>query len=127
MAQLGTRPDAFKTVRYSEKLLERSGITVERLYCVGGGSKSSLWLQLKADITGKTVVSRNIPEYGCLGAAMLAGIGAGVYPDAHKAFDEVSAGAEVARYRPDPVRKEMYDGIYAKYTKMYDAFKAVRI
>lgn len=52
-----------------------------RLRVVGGGQKSPLWLQLKADITGLPVEITTHPEVTLLGAAMLAGIGGGVYRD----------------------------------------------
>ena len=41
-------------------LEEAAGVKVERLRAVGGGAKSKMWLQLKADMTGKEVVSLDV-------------------------------------------------------------------
>jgi len=109
--------------RLNIECMEKSGIKAKKLYCVGGGARSPLWLQLKADITGKAVVSRNITEYGCLGAAILAGMGAGIYKDAGSAFNGLQA--ESTEYRPDGEKKAMYDDIYPKYLQLYDALKSI--
>jgi len=103
--------------RLNIERMEQSGITLNELYCVGGGSKSALWLQLKADITGKTVISLDVPEFGCLGAAMLAGLGAGVYKDAESAFK--SFEFEKTLYAPVAESKEIYNAVYRKYEKLY--------
>jgi xylulokinase len=56
--------------------VELSGITV-----LGGGARNALWRQLKADVSGKRVRAVCEPECVARGAAMLAGIGAGIYED----------------------------------------------
>jgi len=60
-------------------LLEKVGVPVEEIRVAGGGAKSYQWLQLKADIYDKRILSLNITEAACLGAAILAGLGSGVY------------------------------------------------
>ena len=52
---------------------------MEALYAIGGGAKSREWLQIKADITGKRFTNLEVPEAGCLGAAIRAGKGIGIY------------------------------------------------
>ncbi len=61
------------------ELLEKSGVTVDVLHSIGGGAKSDKWLQTKADVTGKRFVRLEVPDAGCLGAAILAGKATGVY------------------------------------------------
>ena len=56
--------------------IELSSITV-----LGGGARNALWRQLKADVSGKRVRTVCDPECVARGAAMLAGIGAGIYED----------------------------------------------
>jgi xylulokinase len=56
--------------------VELSGITV-----LGGGARNALWRQLKADVSGMSVRAVSEPECGARGAAMLAGVGAGVFDD----------------------------------------------
>jgi len=60
-------------------LLEKVGVPVEEIRVAGGGAKSYQWLQLKADIYDKRILSLNVTEAACLGAAILAGLGSGVY------------------------------------------------
>lgn len=59
-------------MRLNIEILERSGIKVNELRAIGGGAKSPLWTQLKADVTGKKITTLNVTESGCLGAAILA-------------------------------------------------------
>ncbi|HEX2952534.1 MAG TPA: FGGY-family carbohydrate kinase, partial [Bacillota bacterium] len=64
--------------------LSTAGIAIQELRCVGGGAKSEFWMQIKADIFGKKVVTLETGEAGTLGAAVLAGAGTGRY----KSLDE---------------------------------------
>lgn len=48
---------------------------------MGGGSSSPLWCQIKADMTGKEIAILENNETACLGSAILAGVGIGVYDD----------------------------------------------
>ena len=62
---------------------------IEEVISIGGGSKSKLWLQIKADITKKKVVTLNNKEVACLGTAIYAGLGSGVYKDIESAINGV--------------------------------------
>ena len=77
-----------------------------RVACIGGGSRNALWTQIKADISGREFVTRGSGENACLGAAMLAGLGARVYQN----YDEAIGSLKVPRrvYRPDPEDSEAY-------------------
>ena len=75
---------------YNVECLEQAGIPIKGLRAVGGGAKSDLWLQLKADIMGRKIEKLNIDEAGNLGNIMIAGIATGVYKsykDAAEQFD----------------------------------------
>jgi len=97
--------------------MEQSGIKVDELYCVGGGAGSELWLQLKADITGKTVASPPVSEMGCFGAAILAGLGTGVYNKPADAFGTVFDN--ITKYYPNRIAGEEYNIVYEDYKKLY--------
>ena len=97
--------------------MEKSGIEVHELICVGGGAKSDFWLQMKADITEKPVVRSLAAEAGCFGAAILAGIGAGIYRSAGDAFS--AAKGNERRFFPDEKRRKLYNEVYRKYEKLY--------
>ena len=68
------------------RVLEKLTGPIERLAMSGGGTRSEAWMQLRADITGKPVAAmQSGAEASCLGAAMLAGLGAGIFRDADEA------------------------------------------
>jgi len=67
-------------LRQNIEHMEKAGMPVGSLRVSGGGARSPRWLQLKSDVTGRPVHSLSVTEAGCLGAAILAGVGAGVYP-----------------------------------------------
>jgi len=104
--------------------MRKAGLDVRRLTIVGGGAKGALWRQIKADVTGLPVrVPENI-ETTASGAAILAAVGADLYPNVATA-----AGAFV-RYRPDehapdPEREAVYAGAYQRYRDVYFALKPV--
>lgn len=60
-------------------------VPVEELRIMGGGAKSSVWCGMKADITGKKLVTLKNKETACLGSAILAGVGAGVFASVQEA------------------------------------------
>ena len=67
-------------------VIEEISKPVQELRVFGGGSKSDVWNQVIADVTAKPVVSLFTSEAGCLGAAILAGLGVGTYSYADQAF-----------------------------------------
>jgi len=83
----------------------------------GRGSRSRAWVQLKADILGLSVATVETDEPGCLGAAMLAGVGAGIYPDIAAA--QALASRIGVTVDPDPARHRVYDERFAAYRDLY--------
>jgi xylulokinase len=68
------------------RILESCGLSSSsEIVAVGGGAKSALWLDIIADVTGLTLLVPRVVEAGALGAAILAGVGVGVYPDIREA------------------------------------------
>lgn len=59
--------------------LEFLGLSCQEIRSMGGGAVSSLWCQIKADVTGKKIVTLKNTEAACLGSAIVAGVGAGVF------------------------------------------------
>ena len=56
---------------------------------MGGGANSPLWCQMKADMTGKRLVTLKNKETACLGSAILAGVGIGVFESAEQAAKQI--------------------------------------
>jgi sugar (pentulose or hexulose) kinase len=92
----------------SLELLRHHGIAPELIRATGGGSKNAWWLQLMADVTGLPIEVVAEGEPGSLGAAILAGVGAGVYPSVSSAVAQL---VEVGRRcEPDVARGRLYAG-----------------
>ena len=86
--------------------------------CTGGGATSSLWNQIRADVFGHPVQTLTATEGGIQGAAILAGVGAGWYPDPSTGADEVVRAAGTWQPGPGPVRK--YDEVYQLFCAVHD-------
>ncbi len=85
-----------------------------------GASKSPLWCQILADTLNVTVKTPKVKEATALGAAICAGVGAGVF----KSTEEACAGLvafDETRYEPDKNNAAVYDGLYDKWHSMYKA------
>ncbi len=109
-------------LRYYLTVLEdAANVKIDRLRAMGGGAKSPLWLQLKADITGKEVVSLAVSECGCLGAAMLAGVGIGEYKSVDSAVEILVS--EKQRFYPDPDLHKQYSENFEIYKEIYPTIK----
>jgi sugar (pentulose or hexulose) kinase len=92
--------------------LRRRGIDSSLVRATGGGSKLDWWLQLHADVCGIPfeVVAQDEP--GAFGAAIMAGVGAGIYPSVSSAVGRLVAVAK--RFEPDAERGEMYADLRAR-------------
>ncbi len=106
------------------KFKELTGDHYPQVICIGGGSKNRFWTQLKADVTGRKLVVNNIKENTSLGAAILAGLGAGIYRSADHAFETLKRDNEVLQ--PEPENLEIYRQIYEQfYCRLYEKMTAV--
>jgi len=99
--------------------LEAMGLAGPEIRVVGGGARSELWLQVKADVTGRTVQPVLAEEPTALGAAVLAGLAAGTFGGA---ADAVARTVQVAprAYYPDEAARAVYTERYAQYRALYD-------
>ena len=89
-------------------------LNIDEIRAIGGGAKSDLWCQIKADMTQKNIVTLKNKETACLGAAILAGIGVG-------AFSSISEACEMIEtdqlYTPQNVD---YSEVYHRYCILDD-------
>jgi xylulokinase len=104
--------------------LRAMGLPGSEIRVVGGGARSALWLQAKADVCGLPVRPVLGPQPTALGAAMLAAVGAGLYPDAGVAARQMARLGE-ERYEPQPGRRARYDEGYLRYRQLFDAMEAI--
>lgn len=106
-------------LRTNIELLKKSGIKIKELHAVGGGAKSPLWLQLKADICKAPLRVPEVTEAACLGAAILAGVAAGVYPNFATAVKNTVRLKK--RVKPDKRAVAAYEKRYQLYKQLYPA------
>lgn len=110
-------------LRVNIETLRKAGVLIDEMRCVGGGARSPLWLQIKADITRCRVSTLKVREAACLGAALLAGVAIGAYAGFEEAVESTVSLAEV--YEPDEVKSGIYDEKYQIYKDVYMALKDV--
>ncbi|MDQ1279901.1 MAG: xylulokinase [Thermoproteota archaeon] len=89
---------------------------IKEIRAVGGGAKSPFWVQLKADVYKKWMVTPSVLEAGSLGAAILAGIGVGAYKDAFEGVNETYREKDV--YAPDEKAVKVYDRYFEVYKRL---------
>mmetsp|Transcript_13594 Transcript_13594/g.25534 ORF Transcript_13594/g.25534 Transcript_13594/m.25534 type:complete len:636 (-) Transcript_13594:6882-8789(-) len=104
--------------------LEKAGHKCEEIIIAGGTTRSPLWLQMHADVTGKNIILCENIDAPLLGCAILASVGAGVHnsiQDAVKAMVRVSK-----RIEPNPTVTDIYDKLYQEvYSKLSGSVKSV--
>jgi xylulokinase len=104
-----------------EQVEVAAGLRVASLRSSGGGSRSDLWCQIKADVLGRPVERLAVVESGVLGAALLAGVGAGLLPDLAAAAEAMVHGERT--FEPDRLRRDLYTELYAVYRELYPALR----
>ena len=110
-------------LRLNLDILQKGGIAISELRAIGGGAKSESWLQLKADVTNIPVAAPQVTEAAGMGAAILAGVAAGVFNNPQSAVD---AHLQIKKvYTPNPETKALYDQRYESYLKLYPALKEI--
>ena len=104
-------------LRVNTDLLKEAGVAIDELHAVGGGARSPLWLQLKADICRIPLRVPQVTEAACLGAALLAGTAAGTYPDLPTAVERTVRLEQ--RVEPHPESVAAYEERYRLYQQVY--------
>lgn len=99
------------------------GTRFERFVVVGGATRNDFWMQNKADVLGRPVEVAAVEEATPLGAAILAGIGVGLYADEDDAYQRVRRPGRV--FQPDPQRSAQYARWFDHYRQLYPALAPV--
>ncbi|AJY74241.1 xylulokinase [Paenibacillus beijingensis] len=105
-------------LRDSMELLGQQGIAADKVIASGGGAKHSVWLQCQADIFGKPVYTTKVKEEACVGAAIVAGTGVGIYRSISEGCNQAVA-LEERYYEPDQRHQELYDHYYGLFKQLY--------
>jgi xylulokinase len=100
------------------------GVTPERFVAVGGGAQNAFWTQNKADMVGKPFVIPQIDEATPLGAAIVVGIGVGLYRDDQEAFERMYRPGRVLE--PDLRLTAQYAERFQVFQHLHSALKEIQ-
>jgi len=104
-------------MRECVELLPETGIEITDYRVVGGGSKSDAWIQICADIMGRPFVKPMVTEAGALGAALMAGVGSGVFASIAAWVD---AMVKLERtFQPRREQQKLYDAQFERYARLW--------
>jgi xylulokinase len=108
--------------RHHVEVFAERGLAVRRVFAADGGAASDLWLQIAADAIGRPVQRIENHPGSCLGAAYVAGYGAGLVPS----LAGVSRYVEEGRiFQPRPEASAVYDRSYANFRDIYERLKTL--
>lgn len=108
-------------LRDSLELMVDLGLETRQIRASGGGARSELWRQILADVFDTELVVINITEGAAYGAALLAGVGAGVYSSVDEACEQTIK--VVRRTDPDQENAVLYNRFYPVYRDLYAVLK----
>lgn len=108
-------------MRDSLEIAGSLGVEINEIRATGGGAKSAFWRQLQADIYGTELTIISSDQGPAFGAAIMAGVGAGVYNSIPEACDAIISVKE--RIAPNTERAKQYDEYYAVYRDLYGGVK----
>ena len=106
----------------SLKMIRELGGNPHSLAIAGGVAKSSLWLQIIADITGMPISLPNETQGAPLGCALVAAVGCGFYQSFQDAVDR-TIDIEKNAYLPNPETHQRYEHLFAIYDRLYGMLK----
>lgn len=97
-------------------MLESLGVKSETVCSFGGAAQNDFWLQIKADVLNREIVTPEVQEATCLGAAVLAAVGGGTYASLEEAVTQMVRFRN--SYRPDKEAVEVYARSYRRYQEL---------
>jgi xylulokinase len=111
------------SLRDSFSIFDELSVPVRRVRLGGGGARSPLWREIQANIYGRPVEVVHADEGAAYGAALLAGVGAGIWPSVDDACDRLVQSSVAATPNPEVV--EIMTERYAAYRRVYPALRSI--
>ena len=102
-------------------LLRQAGINSEKIVLIGGGSRSSIWKEIICDILERPVITLKNEEGPAFGAALLSGVGCGIYGSVEDAVNK--AVKSISESTPNKVNFKIYRQSYEIYKSLYVSLK----
>jgi xylulokinase len=112
------------SLRDSFSIFSELGVPVDRVRVGGGGARSRLWREIQAATYGRAVETVEAEEGAAYGAALLAGVGAGIWSSVDEACDAVVRVKDVTQ--PDRADMAAMDAAYAVYRRLYPALRQIQ-
>ena len=94
-------------------------VPTEKIRIMGGGSKSQVWMNIRADLMGRQIEVLDHGDASALGAAAIAAVVIGTYPDLRRAVAALKIPATLIE--PDAANHGIYDQAYRNYQKLFAA------
>ena len=108
-------------MRLNYEVLRDSGIRFEKLHATGGGARSKIWMQMKADVLNLPITALKTVDAGTVGSAMLTGVAVGAFSDLSDAAAHMVQ--EMETYYPRKEMHQAYMTIYRRYKSVYNAVR----
>lgn len=105
------------------KNVKAAGTKAKKIHATGGGARSSVWMQMKADMLGLPITALKTVDAGTVGSAMLTGVAIGLFKDLSEAADCMVE--KTVTYNPREEYHKKYIEVFAKYEKLYDAVRGL--
>jgi len=112
-------------IRENIEVMKEMKTNIREIRVTGGATRSSTWNQIQADVTGLPVVKGAVEEATSLGAAIIAGVGAGIYKGVTEAANEMFKVTK--RYTSDQKTHELYSKLYQVYERTYRTLSSKNI
>jgi xylulokinase len=109
-------------LRHNVEVARAAGVTITEMRSVGGGTRNTLWNQIKADVLGIPVLLPQTSVGAPFGGAILAGMALGFYPDVSAALRQMVTIQ--TRYEPNPDNHSRYNQLYSIYRAIYDNLRS---
>lgn len=110
------------SLRDSLEIIREQGVPVRQIRASGGGSRSSLWRQIQADVFGQKVVTLNAEEGAAYGVALLAAVGGGAFRDVREACRAtIHVVKETA---PNRLAQKYYNHAFPVYQQFYRSLRS---
>lgn len=90
---------------------------LHELLATGGGARSNIWLQILADVLGTQLIAPSSEEGAAYGAAILAMVGVGAYPNLEATFKILPQDSNIVQSQTNPV----YEEAFKRYRLLYEA------
>lgn len=110
------------SLRDVTEVIREMGVPIDQIRTSGGGALSKLWRQIHADVFNSEVLTMSgSGEGGAYGAALVAGVGVGIWPSVEEAVKALKVETKTS---PIPKNVEIYDGLFKIYQGLYRSLKS---